>query len=200
MGTPAERRALAALAALVTLGAGVQVAQARKVERAPQAPLVQPALDAQLAAIDSARLRQGHRNRALDPARGPARSGAGASGATGADGRGGAAGGVATRAPRASRGSRRLAPEAAPVGVLPPGVPPLPPDRHPIPPVDVDLASASQIEALPRIGPALAKRIVADREKRGPFGSLQALGRVKGIGPGMLRALEGHVLFGGVAR
>ena len=70
MGTPAERRALTALAALIALGAGVQVAQAHQIERAPLAARQQPALDAQLGAIDSARLRQGHRNRGLAPAAG----------------------------------------------------------------------------------------------------------------------------------
>jgi competence protein ComEA len=36
----------------------------------------------------------------------------------------------------------------------------------------------------------LAKEMVADREFRGPFGSLADLDRVDGIGPGMLRRLE----------
>jgi competence protein ComEA len=40
----------------------------------------------------------------------------------------------------------------------------------------------------------LAKEIVADRELRGPFGSLADLDRVDGIGPGMLRRLEPFLL------
>ncbi|MEO7455484.1 MAG: helix-hairpin-helix domain-containing protein, partial [Gemmatimonadaceae bacterium] len=40
--------------------------------------------------------------------------------------------------------------------------------------IDVDRASAQEIEALPRIGPALAKRIVANRDSHGPFRSLEA--------------------------
>lgn len=169
MGTPAERRALAALAALITLGAGVQAAQAHKVERAPLAPAAQPALDAQLAAVDSARLRQGHRNRALDPRR------------------------------TARRGASGAPLDSKPVGVLPPGVAPLPPERRPPGPIDVERASARDIEALPGIGPALAKRIVDDREQHGPFGSMQGLTRVKGIGPGLARKLAGRISFGGAS-
>ncbi|MBA3467899.1 MAG: helix-hairpin-helix domain-containing protein [Gemmatimonadaceae bacterium] len=62
-------------------------------------------------------------------------------------------------------------------------------------PVDLDLASAEQIEALPYIGPSLAKRIVDDRDSLGPFGSLEALERVKGIGPAMVVRLGPSVTF-----
>jgi competence ComEA-like helix-hairpin-helix protein len=62
-------------------------------------------------------------------------------------------------------------------------------------PVDLDTASPDQIEKLPGIGPALAKRIVADREANGPFGCLAALDRVKGIGPAMLARLDSAVVF-----
>jgi DNA uptake protein ComE-like DNA-binding protein len=65
--------------------------------------------------------------------------------------------------------------------------------------MDVDVASAAQLEALPRVGPALAARIVAARDSGGPFGSLEALGRVRGIGPAMLRQLGPLVTFSGRA-
>lgn len=61
--------------------------------------------------------------------------------------------------------------------------------------IDVDRASAQEIERLPRIGPELARRIVEDRDSAGPFGSLEALGRVPGVGPGLLRAMERSVAF-----
>src|SRR5438034_11742427 len=57
----------------------------------------------------------------------------------------------------------------------------LPP--KPTGPVDLDVATVKEIEALRHIGPTLAKRIVADRDSFGPFGSMDALQRVKGIGP-----------------
>jgi DNA uptake protein ComE-like DNA-binding protein len=64
-------------------------------------------------------------------------------------------------------------------------------------PVDLDLAGRAELEALPRIGPALAARIVASRDSLGPFGSLEGLGRVRGIGPAMLRQLRPLVTFSG---
>src|SRR6185436_9188698 len=76
---------------------------------------------------------------------------------------------------------------------------PIPETRTPVPAtvINVDLATAKDLEALPRIGPALAARIVAEREAKGPFGSLDSLqSRVKGIGPAMGRILAPLVTFG----
>jgi competence protein ComEA len=68
----------------------------------------------------------------------------------------------------------------------------------PLDPIDVDRASAKEIEALPRIGPALAARIVTEREANGPFLSLEALDkRVKGIGPALAAAIRPFVTFSG---
>ncbi len=50
-------------------------------------------------------------------------------------------------------------------------------------PVDVNLATAEELQLLPRIGPTLAARIVEERERGGPFRSVQDLTRVRGIGP-----------------
>lgn len=61
--------------------------------------------------------------------------------------------------------------------------------------IDVDRASVAELTRLPRIGPGLATRIAADREANGPFGSLEALDRVAGIGPATLEALRPHVRF-----
>jgi len=55
--------------------------------------------------------------------------------------------------------------------------------------IDVNTASAATLAVLPRIGPALAKRIVADRQTNGPFRSLEDLERVPGIGPKTLQHL-----------
>lgn len=51
--------------------------------------------------------------------------------------------------------------------------------------VSLNHATLADLEGLPGIGPTLAARIVAGR----PFGSLDDLDRVKGIGPAKLRAL-----------
>ncbi len=65
--------------------------------------------------------------------------------------------------------------------------------------IDLDRAGTVELVRLPRIGPALARAIVADREAHGPFGSLEGLGRVRGLGPGTLRLLEPHAGFSGTA-
>jgi competence protein ComEA len=61
--------------------------------------------------------------------------------------------------------------------------------------VDLDVATAVEIERLPRIGPSLATHIVADRDSLGPFGSLEGFGRVKGVGPGLIKAVAPLVTF-----
>jgi len=66
--------------------------------------------------------------------------------------------------------------------------------------VDLDVASAAEIERLPRIGPALARRVVADRDSFGPFGSLAGVERVRGIGPAKAAAIRPHVTFSGTPR
>jgi competence protein ComEA len=50
-------------------------------------------------------------------------------------------------------------------------------------PVDLNGASAEDLAAVPGIGPGLAAEVVREREERGPFGSPDALRRVRGIGP-----------------
>ncbi len=69
-----------------------------------------------------------------------------------------------------------------------------PPPQRPGP-VDLDVATAAEIESLRHIGPALARRIVADRDSFGPFGSREGLLRVKGIGPSMVEKLDSNVTF-----
>lgn len=56
--------------------------------------------------------------------------------------------------------------------------------------IDPDRADAAEWERLPGIGPALARRIVADRAARGPFGRPEALRRVPGIGPRILKRIR----------
>jgi competence protein ComEA len=63
--------------------------------------------------------------------------------------------------------------------------------------IDADRATAAELARLPRVGPALARTIVAYREAHGPFGGPAGLDRVPGIGPGLLAALDGHLEFSG---
>jgi len=48
--------------------------------------------------------------------------------------------------------------------------------------VNVNQASAEQLALLPRVGPAIAQRIVEFREENGPFEQLEDLMLVRGIG------------------
>ena len=64
--------------------------------------------------------------------------------------------------------------------------------------VDVDHATAEELQRLPGVGPRLAARIVADREANGLFGSASGLARVPGLGPATLRGIGPFVTFSGV--
>ena len=66
--------------------------------------------------------------------------------------------------------------------------------------IDADRASAPELARLPRVGLRLAKTIVAERETKGPFGSLEGLDRVPGIGPGLLATIAPHVTFSAPVR
>lgn len=73
--------------------------------------------------------------------------------------------------------------------------------RGPVPPIasdqpaafliDLNAAPPEELLLLPRIGPALAERIVADRVEHGPFDALDDLARVRGIGPLTIERLRG---------
>ena len=63
------------------------------------------------------------------------------------------------------------------------------------PPVDLDLAGADEIAKIALVGPALARRIVADRIEFGPFGSLAELERVPGLTRPFIRRLAPFVTF-----
>jgi competence protein ComEA len=67
-------------------------------------------------------------------------------------------------------------------------------------PLDLDTATEPEIDALPYVGPSLARRIVANRDSLGPFGALAALRRVRGIGPATLERLGSLVTFSGQTR
>ncbi len=64
--------------------------------------------------------------------------------------------------------------------------------------IDLDRADVTEITRLPRIGPAMAHRIVAWRSEHGPFGSLARLDSVPGVGPGLLESLRPYVKFSGL--
>lgn len=60
-------------------------------------------------------------------------------------------------------------------------------------PVNINTASADELDTLPGVGPATAAAIIAHREQHGPFGSVEDLADVRGIGEAKLEALRGLV-------
>jgi competence protein ComEA len=57
-------------------------------------------------------------------------------------------------------------------------------------PVDLNTATAAQLDALPGIGPSTAAAIVAYRDKHGPFKSIDGLLEIKGLGASKVDALR----------
>jgi competence protein ComEA len=72
-------------------------------------------------------------------------------------------------------------PQNAPSSVAPTTAPDL---------VNINTATAEQLDALPSIGPTYAKRIVDYRNAHGPFKSIDDLGEVSGIGPATLEKIR----------
>jgi competence protein ComEA len=63
-------------------------------------------------------------------------------------------------------------------------------------PIDLNTATADELDALPGVGPVTARKIVAYREEHGPFTSLSQLDAIPGIGPARIADLRGLVVQG----
>jgi competence protein ComEA len=59
--------------------------------------------------------------------------------------------------------------------------------------VDLNSATAEQLDTLPGVGPSTAAKIVAYRQQHGAFHSLAELDAISGIGPSKLAELKGLV-------
>ncbi len=67
-------------------------------------------------------------------------------------------------------------------------------------PVNLNTATPTQLETLPGIGPAAAKRIVDYREKNGAFKKIEELMNVKGIGEKSFLKLKPLITVGGASK
>jgi DNA uptake protein ComE-like DNA-binding protein len=180
MPTPAEKRALVFLSAMLTLGAGVRATKALSAEPPPPSAAARAELHRQIVAVDSADSAEkaggGKRHRSKRP-RAIGISTSDRSDAARAD----------SSATRKRKKSTKILPQAAEqprdLGVSSAG------------PVDLDRAQEWEILALPKIGPTLAHRILANRDSLGPFGSLDELRRVKGVGEAVVDAITPYVTF-----
>lgn len=59
--------------------------------------------------------------------------------------------------------------------------------------INLNTATAEQLETLPGIGPALAERILAYRDAYGPFTAVEDLLRVSGIGEKTLESIRAYI-------
>ena len=59
--------------------------------------------------------------------------------------------------------------------------------------VNINTAGEAELETVTGIGPATARKIIAHRERNGPFGSVDELEEVPGIGPAKLEGMRDEV-------
>lgn len=156
--------------ALVFVGAIAVLGASVRIIRAAtgETMTAQPALDHQLAASDSARAQQASGRRgSAQPKRRRGR------------GRGSDSTTAGSSGPSGSRSFAPLQRRGYVNGKL-----------------DLDIATAAQIDSLPGIAPGVAKRIVADRMELGPFFNSDGLRRV-GLTPSVLKKLDALVTYSG---
>ncbi len=63
-------------------------------------------------------------------------------------------------------------------------------------PIDLNKATAQELDSLPGVGPATAASIISHREKEGPFRSVDDLLDVRGIGEAKLESMRDLVVVG----
>lgn len=61
---------------------------------------------------------------------------------------------------------------------------------HPSTKMNINTATAPELEELPGIGPSLAQKIIEYRQQNGPFHNLEDLLKVSGIGPAKLEQIQ----------
>jgi competence protein ComEA len=59
--------------------------------------------------------------------------------------------------------------------------------------IDINLADAALLETLPGIGPTIAQRIVEYREMNGPFGAIEEIQKVSGVGPAKFEGIRASI-------
>jgi len=62
--------------------------------------------------------------------------------------------------------------------------------------IDINTASAAELDSLPGIGPSLAQRIIEYREENGPFLTTEDIINVSGVGPGTYENMKDLITVG----
>ncbi len=68
-----------------------------------------------------------------------------------------------------------------------------PPTQKIIGKININTATQDELTRLPRIGPAIAKRIIAYRTENGSFATPEEITKVKGIGPKTYQKLQAFI-------
>ncbi len=84
-----------------------------------------------------------------------------------------------------------VAKRVIPVGL--PGEPPGATREMPVRRLNLNTATAEQLDTLPGVGPALAERIVEFRGQQGPFGAVEELKKVQGAKKTLVTSLKDHL-------
>jgi len=91
-------------------------------------------------------------------------------------------------------GEQVLVPRATPGVSGGPGASASPATGSSSAPVDLNTATAEQLDALPGVGPVTAQKIVEYRQAHGPFTSVDQLDAIPGIGAARIENLRGLVV------
>jgi comEA protein len=59
--------------------------------------------------------------------------------------------------------------------------------------ININTATGEQLQILPRIGPSMSQRIIQYRRERGPFTSIDAIKKVKGIGDKTFEKIKSQI-------
>jgi competence protein ComEA len=62
--------------------------------------------------------------------------------------------------------------------------------------INLNTATAQELELVPGIGPVTAQRIITDREQNGPYNSIEDLTRIPGIKAGILAKIRDYITVG----
>jgi competence protein ComEA len=87
-------------------------------------------------------------------------------------------------------------PAAAPGRAMPAAPAKVRKEVDPAAPININRATAAELQKLPGIGPKISQRIIDERTLHGPFKSVDDLRRVPGIGPKTLEKLRPYITIG----
>ena len=98
-----------------------------------------------------------------------------------------------TAPPPAAAEGQPPASDPQPTAIAQPSAANSPPPAASAGPININTASQAELETLPRIGPAIAQRIIDYRTINSPFTSIEQIKNVKGIGDATFEAIKDYI-------